>query len=140
MLKTNKKYKTVILYLAFGGLTTLVNIFTYLYLAKLLGIQYLFSNITAWIVSVLFAYTTNRLFVFMSKGKGLKFIFKECLTFIGCRLFSGLADTACMYLMIDLIHLNDLFVKLLANSLVIVLNYVFSKQIIFKDKNQGEVI
>jgi len=139
MLKIYQKYKIAILYLAFGGLTTLVNIVTYFSLAKLLGIQYLFSNVAAWIVSVLFAYVTNRLFVFASSGKGLKFILKECSAFIGCRLFSGLLDTTIMYVMIDLLHLNDLFVKIIANILVIILNYGLSKQIVFKDKSQGEV-
>ncbi|MDD3364101.1 MAG: GtrA family protein [Syntrophomonas sp.] len=139
MLKTYQKYKTVILYLAFGGLTTLVNIIAYLSLTKLLGIQYIISNVFAWIVSVVFAYVTNRLFVFASRGKGLIFILKECSAFIGCRLFSGLVDTINMYVMIDLLHFNDLLVKIIANIFVIVLNYVFSKRIIFNDKDRGEV-
>lgn len=139
MLKTYQKYKIVILYLAFGGLTTLVNIITYFSLTKLFGIQYIISNVIAWIVSVLFAYVTNRLFVFASKGKGLIFILRECSAFIGCRLFSGLVDTTTMYVMIDLLHFNDLLVKIIANIFVIILNYVFSKRIIFKDKDRGEV-
>jgi putative flippase GtrA len=139
MLKTDQKYKTVILYLAFGGLTTLVNIIAYFSLNKLGGIPYLASNLIAWIVSVLFAYETNRLFVFASKGKGLIFVVRECSTFIGCRLFSGLADTTTMYVMIHLLHFNDLLVKVIANTLVIILNYGFSKRIVFQDKGQGGV-
>jgi putative flippase GtrA len=139
MSKIYQKYKTVILYLAFGALTTLVNIIIYLSLTKLFEIQYLISNVFAWIVSVLFAYVTNRLFVFASTGKGLIFILGECSAFFACRLFSGLADTASMYVMIDLLHFNDLLIKIIANIFVIILNYVFSKRIIFKDKDQGEV-
>ncbi len=140
MLKTYQKYRTVILYLAFGGLTTLVNIITYFSLNKLWGIQYLASNVMAWFVSVLFAYITNRVFVFASKGQGLIFIINECSTFIGCRLFSGLVDTTTMYVMIDLLHYNDLLVKVIANVIVIILNYGLSKRIVFQDKGQGEVI
>ena len=139
MLKTYQNYKLVILYLAFGGLTTLVNIIIYLSLTKLLGIQYIVSNVIAWILSVLFAYVTNRIFVFASKGKGFIVILRECSAFIACRLFSGLVDTANMYLMIDLLHFNDLFIKIISNILVIIMNYVFSKRIIFADKDQGEV-
>ena len=139
MLKIYQKYKTVILYLAFGSLTTLVNIIAYFSLTKIAGIPYLASNVMAWIVSVLFAYVTNRLFVFASKGQGAIFIIKECSTFIGCRLFSGLVDTTTMYVMIDLLHYNDLFVKIIANIIVIVLNYGLSKRIVFQDKGQGEM-
>ena len=140
MLKKYQKYKTVILYLVFGALTTLVNIIAYFSLTKLGGIQYLAGNVVAWIVSVLFAYVTNRLFVFASKGQGLVFIIKESLTFVGCRLFSGLVDTITMYVMIDFLHYNDLLVKIIANVVVIVLNYGLSKRIVFQDKGQGEVI
>jgi putative flippase GtrA len=139
MLKIYQKYKKIILYLAFGSLTTLVNIIAYFSLHKLGGIQYLASNVMAWIVSVLFAYVTNRLFVFANKGQGLIFIIRECSTFIGCRLFSGLVDTTAMYLMIDLLHYNDLLVKIIANVVVIVLNYGLSQRIVFQDTGQGEV-
>jgi len=139
MLKIYLKYKKVILYIAFGGLTTLVNVITYFSLAKLLGIQYLISNVVAWTVSVLFAYATNRLYVFASNGQGLIFILGECSAFIGCRLFSGLLDTTVMYVLIDLLRFKDLFVKIIANLLVIILNYGLSKRIVFKDKGQGEV-
>ncbi|HWP96460.1 MAG TPA: GtrA family protein [Syntrophomonadaceae bacterium] len=140
MLTKYRKYRTIALYLAFGGLTTLVNIITYFSLTKILGVQYIASNVAAWITSVLFAYVTNRLFVFASKGKGLIFIIRECSAFIGCRMFSGLVDTTTMYVMIDLLHFNDLFVKIIANISVIILNYGFSKRVVFQDKGQGEVV
>lgn len=139
MLKIYQKYRTVILYLAFGSLTTLVNIITYLSFAKLFEVQYIVSNVIAWIVSVLFAYVTNRLFVFSSKGTGLIFILGECSAFFGCRLFSGIMDTVIMYVMINVLHFSDLLVKIIANIFVITINYVISKRLIFKDKDQGEV-
>jgi putative flippase GtrA len=128
------------LYQACGALTTLVNIIAYFSLNELGGIQYLASNVMAWSISVLFAYVTNRIFVFTSQGKGLVSIIRECLKFIGCRLFSGLVDTTTMYMMIDLLHFNDLLVKVIANIIVIILNYGLSKEVVFQDKGQGEVI
>lgn len=139
MLMKYQRYKTIILYLAFGCLTTLVNIITYFILTKLLGVQYIASNAAAWIVSVLFAYVTNRTFVFASNAQGLLFIAGECSAFIGCRLFSGLVDTSIMYVMIDLLQCNDLLIKIIANISVIILNYGFSKRIVFQEKGQGEV-
>lgn len=134
-----RKHKTVILYLVFGGLTSLVNIIAYLGLTKVFGLHYMSANIVAWIASVLFAYITNRLFVFVSQSKGLILILGECAAFFGCRLFSCLMDTTGMYVMIDLLHCNDLFVKIITNIVVIILNYIFSKQVVFKKKDQDEV-
>lgn len=139
MLNRYQKYKRIILYLIFGFFTSLVNIIIYLALTKVFNLHYMASNIAAWIASVMFAYITNRLFVFVSQSKGLLCIIGECAAFFGCRLFSGLADTTIMYVMINLIHLNDMFVKIIANLIVIILNYVFSKQVIFKNKDQKEV-
>lgn len=139
MLNACQKYKTLILYLAFGGLTSLVNIITYLGLTKVFELYYIISNVIAWIASVLFAYITNRIFVFVSQGKGFVFILREFSAFLGCRLFSGLMDTTSMYVMINLLHLNDLLVKIIANAIVIILNFVFSTQVVFKSKDQEEV-
>lgn len=139
MLNQCLKYKREILYLVYGGLTTLVNVFTYCVLADLVGMEYLRSNIMAWTASVIFAYITNRNYVFACQCRGLTCIFKEFCTFVGCRLFSGLADTATMYVMIDLAGLDDLPVKIFANILVIALNYGFSRQIVFHDNGQGEM-
>lgn len=139
-LKAYKNYQRIILYLVFGGLTTLVNLLVYFGLTRLVGVQYLISNIAAWIAAVLFAYAGNRVFVFASSGRGLLLILKECATFIGCRMLSGLADTGIVYVMIDLLHFQDLMVKIIANTTVVILNYFLSKQIVFRDKDQGEVI
>lgn len=139
MLNQYLKYKREILYLVYGALTTMVNISAYLGLTQVAGMEYLSSNVIAWITSVIFAYITNRLYVFNSSGRGPYRIIKEFCAFTGCRLFSGLVDTTTMYLMIDLLKFNDLPVKIFANFLVIILNYGLSRQIVFQDNGQGEV-
>ena len=133
------RYRTVIAYLFFGGLTTLVNIAVYLGLARWLGASYLARNVSAWIISVLFAYAANRAWVFASQGRGLSYIWRECSAFIGSRLLSGAVDTALMYLMTELLGLDDLAVKLFANGVVIVMNYVIAKEWVFKDRERGVV-
>lgn len=128
-----QKYKEVVLYLFFGGLTTLVNIVSFSLLADWLGVYYLTANAAAWVLSVLFAYLTNRRFVFESKSHGTA-ILRELALFVGCRLLSGALDMLCMYACVDLIHMPRLIAKILSNIIVIILNYLFSKFLIFRKK------
>lgn len=122
--------RELVLYVFFGSLTFLVNIVTYFLFEDLLGINYLISNVLAWFFSVLFAYITNRIWVFESKSPD---ILKEMSLFFGGRIFSGAVDTGLMYLFIDILMIGDLISKIVVQVIVIILNYVFSKLIVFKD-------
>ena len=128
------KYKQTILYLIFGVLTTIVNILTYAFCTRNLNIEFLISNWIAWIVAVLFAYITNKFFVFESKKINIKFLIKELSSFVSCRLLSGIIEMILMYTMISLMSLNDFIVKIITNVVVVILNFIFSKLIIFKNK------
>lgn len=134
-MKYLKKYKDIILYLMFGILTTIINIVSYWLMAHPLGFGVMPSTITAWIVSVLFAYTTNRIWVFRSTAKAAEEIVKEILSFFGCRLATGVLDWACMFVFVDILHINDIVIKCAANVLVIVLNYAASKLLIFRKRD-----
>lgn len=125
------KYKEVLLYLLFGGLTTIVNILTF-YIFRKLNVELYISNIIAWIISVLFAFITNKLFVFESKNKTKKENIKEITSFFGFRLLSLVFDMGSMFLLINILKINDLLSKIFANILVVILNYIFSKLFIFK--------
>ena len=129
-----KKYREILLYLVFGVLTTLCNIVSYFALNDLLHIHYLVANALAWVLSVLFAYLTNRTWVFESKSQGFSAIAREMGLFFGCRLPSGVFDMAFMFVAVDLLAQNDMIAKIASNVVVIVLNYLFSKLIIFKKK------
>ena len=131
-----KKHKEIILYLIFGGLTFLVNMLTYILLTRVVKADVLVSNCIAWIVAVLFAYITNKFFVFESKETDFKYILKEFRAFVGCRLFSGVVELGIIFVMATLMGINDLFVKIVTNIVVIVLNFIFSKLIIFKKEIQ----
>lgn len=124
-----KKYKEIINYGIFGVLTTLVNIISYFILAKVFGIQYLISNVIAIILSILFAYITNRIFVFESKNKN---IIKELVLFFYYRLISSIIDMSIMYIFVSVLKFDDMIIKIISNVIVILLNYVFSKLFIFK--------
>jgi putative flippase GtrA len=128
------KYREILLYLFFGGMTTLVNYISYALFTDIFHINYLISNALAWLLSVLFAYITNKIYVFESKTTGFSEILKELSAFIGCRIFSGVIDMAVMYIGVNLLSLNDKIIKIAANVIVVILNYVFSKLFIFKKK------
>ena len=123
--------KELIMYFIFGVLTTVVNFVVYLLFARFLNVNYLISNVLAWFFSVLFAYVTNRIWVFESKSSN---ILKEMSLFFGGRIFSGVVDTALMYLLIDILAVGDVISKIIIQVIVVILNYVISKIIVFKDK------
>lgn len=129
-----KKYKSFILYGVFGVFTTIVNIVTYNFCYYHAGMSNTLSNIAAWILAVTFAYLTNKAWVFESRSWAWDVIKKEIPAFISCRLATGIMDLVIMYISVDVMNWNAMFMKLISNVLVILLNYVFSKLIIFKKK------
>ena len=137
-LELYRKYREMILYLVFGGLTTLVNIFSYFVLTDVGEIQYLVSTAIAWVLSVLFAYFTNRVWVFQSTASGTKAILREIGSFFGCRLLSGAIDMGIMFLCVSVLGLPDKLIKILANVVVIILNYLFSNLLIFNNDKPVE--
>lgn len=133
------KYKEILMYLIFGVLTTVVNIVSYFLLARILHIDTVVSTVIALILSILFAYITNKIFVFESKTNTAKELLKEIISFFGCRAFTGVLDVAFMYITVDVFNLNDMIMKIISNIVVIIVNYIFSKLIIFKkDKRKAE--
>lgn len=129
-----KKYKELITYGIFGVLTTVINIVVYTVSYNRLGISNVTSNVIAWILSVLFAYVTNKIWVFESKSTEWKVLFREMTSFFGCRLATGVLDLGIMYVTVDVMALNSTLMKCVSNVFVIIANYVFSKLIIFKKK------
>lgn len=123
------KCREVLMYLVFGGLTTLVNIVAFFILRKL-SVSVYISNLIAWVVAVLFAFITNKLFVFESKDKSK--IGKELISFFGFRILSLGVDMGAMYLLLQVINTGEVFAKIIANVIVIILNYIFSKLFVFK--------
>lgn len=130
------KYKSFILYAVFGVLTTLINIGTYILLTRLFSMPVTYANVIAWIACVTAAYLTNRKWVFDSQAKGLKSIFLEFMAFIASRVFSGLLDIGIMFLFVEVLDFPDIIVKVLVNIIVIIVNYVLSRLVVFRKKNK----
>ncbi len=127
-----KKYAVAVKYIFFGGLTTLVNMLTYSLCYDLFRLANTLSTVLAWVLSVAFAFVTNKRFVFESRRTEPREVFVEALDFTVCRVGTGLLELGIMYLSVDILGNNGTLMKLLTNVIVIVLNYIASKLIIFK--------
>lgn len=127
-----EKYWDVLAYLIFGVLTTVVNYVVYLPLYNGAGLSATVSNAIAWVVAVAFAFLTNKPFVFKSHDWSAKTVFPELGKFLGCRIGSGLMETGILFVAVDLLHWDGNIMKLVTSVLVIILNYVGSKLLVFK--------
>lgn len=129
-----KRYWDIISYLIFGVLTTAVNYIVYLPLYNLVGLSAAVSNAIAWAASVAFAYLTNKPFVFKSHDWSINTVIPELVKFVGCRVGSGLAETLIIFVTVDLLNFNGNIIKLITSFIVVILNYVASKFLVFRQK------
>lgn len=125
------KNQHIISYLFFGVLTTLVNYAVYLPLYNWAHFSASLSNIISWAVAVIFAFLTNKPFVFKSNDWSVKQIFSEFPKFVLCRVGSGLLETIILWITVDLLSYNGNIIKIIVSILVVILNYISSKWIVF---------
>lgn len=134
MMNLIKKYQDVLLYLVFGVLTTLVNLVTFYVLITFTGLNVQIANVIAWIASVLFAYLTNRTWVFHSTAHTPQEISKEAFAFTSARFTTLLVDMAIVWFGVQLLQQDPFIWKIIDNVIVVILNYILSKVMVFKDK------
>lgn len=129
-----EKYYDILSYLFFGVLTTVVNYIIYLPCYNILGLSATVSNMISWVVAVAFAYLTNKPFVFKSHDWSAKTVVPELTKFVGCRLGSGVMETAIIFVTVDLLSWDGNVMKLVTSVLVVIINYVASKLVVFRKK------
>lgn len=134
-----QKYRWLILYGLFGIGTVVVNMVVYAFGARYMMWSTLTSNVLAWILSVLFSYITNHKWVFDNAKHDINGIIKECLSFFSCRLMTGVVDVFMMIVLVDGLHMYDMNAKVIVNIVVIVLNLIACKRIIFKPSEDSVV-
>ena len=132
MKKLIEKYWDIISYLFFGVLTTAINYVVYLPCYNLLGLSAAVSNAIAWVVAVAFAYLTNKPFVFKSHDWSMKTVVPELTKFVACRVGSGVLETGLLLVCVDLLGWDGNVMKLVTSILVVILNYIGSKLLVFK--------
>ena len=127
-----KKFKMQINYLLFGIITTIVNILCYVIFYNLFNVSNVTSTIIAWFGAVVTAYITNKLYVFESRSFKPQILFKEITSFFGGRIATGVIDVFIMWISVDILLFNSTLIKIISNIIVIILNYIISKLIVFK--------
>lgn len=128
-----EKYKTIILYLFFGGLTTLINIVAFYVLRRIFSFEMTVpANACAWFISVVFAFVTNKYFVFEADKKSENSGLFQVISFFAARLFSGILDVVILSLLVDFLKLPEMPVKIASNVIVVILNYIASKLVVFR--------
>ena len=122
------------LYLLFGGLTTIVSIGTFAWFNVGMHMNELIANVISWIFAVTFAYVTNKVWVFSVETHGMHELFIEAFHFFTGRLFTLIVEEAILLIFISKLHFNSIVVKVVAQVVVVVLNYIISKLIVFREK------
>lgn len=131
-MKLTKEIRKILLYLFFGICTTIINLVVYQVCYKLLEVSNVLSAITAWFLAVIFAFLSNKIWVFESNTFTGVMFWKECASFFTCRLFTGLLDVLIMYIMVDIFTYDAFVWKAISNILVVIINYIAGKVIVFK--------
>lgn len=129
-----KDWRSILMYLIMGGWTTVVNIVVYWVCEELFHLDYRISTTIAWLFAVVFAYVVNKRFVFKSVTTTWRDRFAEMGSFFGFRVLSFFMDLGTMMVLVGLLSINGTISKILANVIVLVANYIFSKKFIFKDR------
>ena len=149
----NKRYKEIIMYIVFGVLTTLVSWGTYILFENAMGMTVFWANILSWICAVSFAYITNKLWVFESKSFKPSVLAKEIISFVASRGITGVIEIVCVPLLAKwgfdniffalfeslevsakVLYTDGLYSKIVVAVIVVILNYIFSKLFVFKNK------
>lgn len=129
-----EKNREVLLYILFGGLTFLVSIFSFALCDVALHMNELIANVVSWIVAVSFAFFTNRIWVFQAPTKTFAEFISQMAAFFGGRVITLVIEEVILLVFVTWLALNSMAVKVAAQIIVIVLNYVISKLLIFKKR------
>jgi len=137
-MKMSKRYKEVVLYILFGAIVTFANWISYSLLVLTTDLGVTISNFFAWIVAVVLAFITSKFFVFEKKGSGFKRFLSEALSFLGLRVATGVVEvvlpTFLIYIGLNqtLFDIDGFYAKLIVSIIVVILNYILSKFIVFR--------
>lgn len=131
-MKLLSKYRRIIAYLFFGVCTTAVNVAAYYVFYAVLNVRNVPAAIIAWFLAIVFAFITNKRYVFGSRSFETKLLLRESFSFLVCRAATGIFDVLIMYAAVDLMNRNATLWKIISNVIVIILNYAASRTIVFK--------
>ena len=130
-----RKYSDFFVYMIFGAMATAINTFGYAFLYEVVHIPNVISTVLALIVTIIFAFFTNKVFVYRSKGWKPSQLWKEASGFLLCRTLTGIFDVVFMYVSVDVMDLIPVLMKFIAAIFVGIANYLVGKLLIFSRKD-----
>lgn len=133
-----KKYHQLILYVFFGGLTTLVSWGSYFLLTKLIGVNYKTAQWVSWIAAVAFAFIVNKFYVFADREMTKSGLFRQIWQFVSIRLASGVLEFLLMVLMVEIILIGDSISKIIVSVITVIVNFVASKLLVFNKNDDRD--
>lgn len=133
LLDLYKKHGDILRYLIIGGLTTLANVVVYAILTEGFSIHYQVANIISWLVAVIFAFVGNKWVVFRTRERDAHSLLREAGSFFLMRLLTLGFDAGALYVMVEWLHMDEMIAKIISTAAVIVLNYVLSKLVVFRN-------
>ena len=131
--KIYKDHKEMVMYALFGVVTFFVSVLSFALFTKLMGLDALIANVFSWILAVMTAYITNKKWVFLSVTEGKRDLMKECMEFFGGRFFTLLVEELMLFVFVTMMQIDAMFIKIIAQVIVVILNYLISKLIVFKN-------
>lgn len=132
-----RKYREIIVYLVVGGITTLISWGTFWLFDRPLGLHYMTCQVLSTVIAILAAFPMNRWLVFPDSEKGFRPLLRQFVSFVSMRVLSFLAESLLLALMVETLHWDEMIVKIVVSVVVVILNYVFSKLLIFR-KGKGQ--
>ena len=135
---TDKTKQQIKSYILWGMLPTAINYIVYLLCRDVFLMHYTVCNVIAWLVAVLFSFYLNKRFVFQSYSWAKDVVFKELGQFMIARVFSVVAETGLLFLLVEQLSLDDRVTKVIVNVAIIIANFLIGKLLIFKKKPEGE--
>ncbi len=130
------KHKELLLYVFFGGCTTVISVGSFVLFDSVLGMNELLANVLSWVLAVGFAYITNRIWVFCSRTRGSA-LGKELLSFYSGRLITLGIEEGLLLVFVTVLSLNSTLVKIVAQIVVLIGNYLISKFLIFRKRRDA---
>ena len=126
-----KNHQELVNYVFFGVLTTLINLVTYR-IFTLMQLNLFFSVVLAWLCATIFSFISNKFFVFNSKQWSFQVLAKELSLFLSACIFSLGVDLVDMWVMVDLLLIEDMMAKFISNVIGTIINYILRKFLVFK--------
>lgn len=135
-----RKHKELLLYIIFGGLTTVISIAVFGVFSYIICLNEVTANTISWICAVSFSYVTNRVWVFGNVANGIIAVIREAISFFSARLITLFFENLLLFLFVTCLYQNKMIIKIIANIFVMIMNYIISKLFVFRKPKRNSSV